>query len=116
MIPEAAKETINRGFILSENKPVIIHILGVEYPVKGDFEPEYIRKIAANLDHRLREMSKHLPGKSNEKTAVLTALNLEDELNAEKTHCEGLLSSLEERTNKIIKRIDEVLEESDGKS
>ncbi len=90
----------------------MVHILDVEYPVKGDFDPGYIQQIAADLDHKMREMAKHLPGKPTEKTAVLTALNLESDLSAEKQRNQWLISVLEKRTRKIILRIEEAIRNS----
>ena len=100
--------------MITNHKPIFVNILGVDYPVKGDFKPEYIRQIAADLDRRIEKMARRLPVKSIEKAAVLTALNLEDELQTAKENKLDLLNQLEERIQGLSEKIDRALDESSG--
>ena len=93
-------------------EPVFVNIMGVEYPVKGDFDQNYIHKIAADLDRRMQEMARHLSKKSIEKTAVLTALNLEAELVSSRERSKWLIDGINSRTQRIINRIDEALQDA----
>jgi cell division protein ZapA len=59
---------------------VRVTILGQEYPIRADADAEYIREIAAFLDDRLRTIYQAEPSRPLLKIAILTALNLSDEL------------------------------------
>lgn len=90
---------------------VIVNIMGVDYPIKGDYDPEYIQKIASDLDARLKDVSSQLLSKSLEKAAVMAALNLEDELFTLEKERELLVSEIESKVNRIIEKIDRSLQE-----
>ncbi len=60
--------------------PVKVKILGTEYSVTGYDDPEYLHEIADLVNERMQYISRvqtHLPLHKN---AILTALNLADEL------------------------------------
>jgi cell division protein ZapA (FtsZ GTPase activity inhibitor) len=96
----------------NDEKSVVVNIAGIDYPIKGEFDAEYIKKIAQNLDLRIREMEQHFSSKSGEKVAILTALNLEDELFISEQKRQAILQELHRRMNKIINRLDKVLKET----
>ena len=89
--------------------PVIVNILGVEYPVRGEFDPDHIRRIADNLNQRMSELMKYQKVKSNERTAIFTALNLEDELFSVKQDTNEVISKLSGKIQKLIDRLDNEL-------
>ncbi len=60
--------------------PVRVTLLGQEYPIRADADADYIREIAAFLDDRLRTVYQDEPSRPLLKIAILTALNLSDEL------------------------------------
>ena len=94
-----------------KDNSIIINILGVEYPVKGDFEPEHILRLAESLNERMKELNGFQKVKSIEKTAVFTALNLENEIFLAREEKKSLISEIEGRTQKIIDRLDSALKE-----
>lgn len=61
-----------------QNK-VTVEIQGVQYPIKGDVEPERIMRVAAWLNDRLRKTAQSNSRLAPNQVAVLTALNLADE-------------------------------------
>jgi cell division protein ZapA len=63
-----------------ESTAVRVTILDQEYPIRADADAEYIREIAAFLDDRLRTIYQAEPSRPLLKIAILTALNLSDEL------------------------------------
>ena len=89
---------------------IIVEILGVSYPVKGDFDPEHIRMLAGRLNTRMNELAGYQRVKNLERTAVFTALNLEDELNTKEIEKNLLITSIEDKLNNLISRIDEAIE------
>lgn len=59
---------------------VSIQILNDEYIVKGDADKKHIEKVAAYVDNMMREISLKAPHLSPKKVAVLTALNIAEDL------------------------------------
>ncbi len=59
---------------------VRVTILGQEYPIRADADADYVREIAAFLDDRMRAIYQAEPSRPPLKIAILTALNLSDEV------------------------------------
>jgi cell division protein ZapA len=60
---------------------VQVDIFGSQYTIrKGSEDPEYIARVAAYVDQKMREINDRLPVASVSKVAVLASLNLADEL------------------------------------
>ena len=75
---------------------VTVNIFSEEYKVTGDEDPEYIQMLASYVDRRMRMVQQRNPNLSNTKIAVLTALNLADELNKLQEDYDELVKTLEE--------------------
>ena len=58
---------------------VTVEILGEQYPIKGDVEPERIMRISAWLNDRMKKISQSNSRLSQHQVAVMTAMNLADE-------------------------------------
>jgi cell division protein ZapA len=63
---------------MGEKKSVEISILGQKYTLRGDSDPAYMQDLAAQVDARMRELSK--PGDPIHRVAILTAFILMDDL------------------------------------
>ena len=61
-------------------RTVRVTLLGQEYPIRADADADYVRAVAAYLDDRLRAIYEAEPSRPPLKIAILTALNLSDEL------------------------------------
>ena len=60
---------------------VQVDIFGSQYTIKkGGENPEYIARVAAYVDQKMREINERLPVASVSRVAVLASLNLADEL------------------------------------
>ncbi len=59
---------------------VNVSILGKQYSIVSQVDPEYIKKAAEYLDMQMREVSQTYPNITEAKIAVLAALNITDEL------------------------------------
>jgi cell division protein ZapA len=57
-----------------------VKISGMEYPMVSFDDPDYMQEVADIVDKRMQTLSKLQADISPMKTAVLTALNLADEL------------------------------------
>lgn len=96
--------------ILSKTRPyrssVTVNILGAEYPIKGDADPEYIREVARYVDDKMKEVTSNTSVSSITKVAILTALNLTDELFRERAKNQTLISEIDEKAIRLIKLLD----------
>jgi cell division protein ZapA len=65
-----------------DDKGVVqVDIFGSQYTIKKGAEDQaYIQRVAAYVDQKMREINEKLPVASVSKVAVLTSLNLADEL------------------------------------
>lgn len=75
---------------------VAVSIFNEEYVVKGEENPEYIEMLASFVDRRMKMIQQRNPNLSSTKVAVLTALNLADELNKLQEDYDELVKNLEE--------------------
>ena len=66
---------------MEEKGVVQVDIFGSPYTIKkGSEDSDYIVRVAAYVDGKMREINEKLPVASVAKVAVLTSLNLADEL------------------------------------
>lgn len=79
---------------------VTVEIFNQEYIVKGNENAEYIEMLAAYVDRRMRMIDQRNRSLSIGKVAVLTALNLADELNKLQEDYDELVKVLEEEKRK----------------
>ncbi|NMC27445.1 MAG: cell division protein ZapA [Syntrophomonadaceae bacterium] len=79
---------------------VKVEIFNQEYIVKGNENAEYIEMLAAYVDRRMRMIEQRNHSLSIVKVAVLTALNLADELNKLQEDYDELVKVLEEEKRK----------------
>lgn len=63
-----------------EKNRVRVSIFGEEYVVKGSASPDDLLELATYVDERMRALSRHNPRLGTMKLAVLTAMNLADEV------------------------------------
>ncbi|MCX5779689.1 MAG: cell division protein ZapA [Firmicutes bacterium] len=79
---------------------VSVEIFNQEYIVKGGENADYIEMLAAYVDRRMRMIEQRNHSLSIAKVAVLTALNLADELNKLQEDYDDLVKVLEEEKKK----------------
>lgn len=77
-------------------KRVAVRIFDEEYIVKGNEQVEYMEMLAAYVDKKMRMISQRNEYLSATKVAVLTALNLADELNKLQEDYDELVKLVEE--------------------
>lgn len=81
---------------LSEPNKATVRIGGREYTMKGFVSEEYIHKVAIYVDKKMEEVRERQPALSTTMLAVLTAINLADEIIQQKEEIEKLRQELEE--------------------
>lgn len=83
----------------------VVDIYGEEYIVRGDSPAEHIVNIAYYVDKKMKQISNRSPHLSVTKIAVLTALNIADEL-----------SKLQEDYDNLVKLVDKETKTNKEKS
>jgi cell division protein ZapA len=59
---------------------VDVEIFGKVYTVRGDKDPDYVRRVAEFVDRKMREISQVTETVSTSRIAILASLNIADEL------------------------------------
>ena len=84
-----------------------VNIFGRDYKIKGIADENYILEMAKFVDTKMRELSNTSQLPSTERIAILTALNIADELFREKQKTSEAFSSVEERADQLMTLLDE---------
>ncbi len=74
-----------------------VEIFGTEYRIKGEANAEYVRRVAAYVDGKMQQLAQASSTGSVTKLAILTAINIADELFREREDREKALAALAER-------------------
>ena len=78
-----------------------VSILGQKYSIKGEADEDYIKKLAAFVDEKLKEVYNSSPGITPLKASILASLNIADELHKLKEAQESIAKNIEERANAL---------------
>ena len=91
---------------MEEVNVTTVQIFGREYKIKGFADKNYIQRMASYVDQRMKELSKSSTLPSQERLAILAALNIADELFQERQKSLDTLSSIEQQTDDLITLLD----------
>ena len=80
---------------------VDVEIFGKVYTVRGDKDPDYVRRVAEFVDRKMREISQVTDTVSTSRIAILASLNIADELMTMLEESEELKSRIRQLTEKI---------------
>jgi cell division protein ZapA len=80
---------------------VDVEIFGKVYTVRGERDPEYVRRVAEFVDRKMREISQVTDTVSTSRIAILASLNIADELMTLLEDSEHLKTRMKELTEKI---------------
>lgn len=83
-----------------------VEIFGKVYTVRGDKDPEYVRRVAEFVDRKMREISQVTETVSTSRIAILASLNIADELISLLEESEQLKSRMNELTQRIESTLD----------
>lgn len=98
------------------SQTVSVEIFGERYLLKGEADAEYVRRLAALVDRKIREAATHLPGTPLPKLAVLAAINLAHDclqLQDEGTKRDSVIAHVSKRTKDLIDSIEEQFDDLD---
>ncbi|MBI3395494.1 MAG: cell division protein ZapA [Spirochaetia bacterium] len=109
MSSAAPTATDTRGAVQNVNR-VSVDIMGERYWIRGDADTGYIAEVAREVDNRMRLLRSSYPDMSKSRIAILTAINMADELLNErrKERNDGSEEVLR-RTQQLIELLDEGL-------
>ena len=91
-----------------EGNQIKITIFGQEYSVKAPADPTYIKKIAEYVDTKMREVQSGFSStQSSNRIAILSAMNITDELFNARKKGDSDDSDIEEKITSLIELIDD---------
>ena len=91
-----------------DGNQIKITIFGQEYSVKAPADPTYIKKIAEYVDTKMREVQSGFSStQSSNRIAILSAMNITDELFNAKKQGDSENNEVEEKITSLIDLIDE---------
>ena len=86
---------------------VDVEIFGKVYTVRGDKDPDYVRRVAEFVDRKMREIAQVTETVSTSRIAILASLNIADELMTMLEESEELKSRMKELTQLIEETMDQ---------
>jgi cell division protein ZapA len=92
----------------ANNSSVRVEIFDQAYNLRGS-DPDYILKLAEYVDGKMRAVAEQTNTIDTVRLAVLAALNIADEFHLLKRRAEGGATNYQQRTNKLVDALDEVL-------
>ena len=88
---------------------VTVDIAGQRYPIRSGLEPAYVVELASYVDQKLRAASESAPSSDMLGLAILTALNLADEIFRARQQQSSANGELNERALQLEQLVDGVL-------
>lgn len=104
------KPTDAKGKDPSSKTTVTVQIHGAEYKIKGDADSEYIKRLAAHVDAKMRDVMAVSSTVAPVKVAILAAINVADEYFRLREEVESLRRDSSNRASDLAKRIAETLQ------
>jgi len=90
---------------LGKERLVEIKVFGQVYTVKTDAQEEHIQKVAQYVNEKMDEVTKNTKSVSSLNVAILTALNIADDLITEKAKRLALLEEVERKSKVLVEKI-----------
>ena len=92
--------------MLENNNILKVKIFGTEYPLKVSSDVEYIRRVAAYVDMKMREVEAVKSRRPLHQVAILAALNIADELFQQQKLGQQKFSSFEDSIEQLTKKLE----------
>lgn len=92
---------------MSESPVVRVQIFGSEYQIASHTDAEHTREVARYIDKKMREVANNLSLRSVSKIAVLTAVNLADELYKAQDEGRQMEQMAEEKAQKLARSVNQ---------
>ena len=96
----------------SNDNFVKVTIYGQEYTIKAPADASYIKNIAEYVDEKMREVQEELSTPQvPAKVAILAAMNIADDLFAEKRNREKNTNEVERKVSSLIEVVEEAIQQ-----
>ncbi len=89
-----------------------VEIFDQTYNVQAEGEENHLRRVAAFVDEKMRAVAESTRQVDSTRVAVLTALNIADELFAARKHIEEIEGPLRQRVQRCVRLVEKTLETS----
>jgi len=97
--------------LASNNQEIIrVVIYDQEYNLRGQLDPEYIRKLARYVDEKMRSVAARTQTVDSLRTAILAAMNIADEYHQMAARYETGTRQMDSEFGKYSSMLDEVLD------
>jgi cell division protein ZapA len=93
----------------TERTVVRVKILGMEYRIEGESDPEHTRQVAQYVDDKMREVMGNLPTQSIQNITIIAAMEMADELLRMRQEKEMIRAEINNRTMRLLESIDRAL-------
>jgi cell division protein ZapA len=94
---------------MPEGEVISVEIHGQRYPIRSTLDPEYVTRLASYVDEKMRAASDATPTTDSLRLAVLTALNVADELFRCRDANRARTGELAERAGELERILDRIL-------
>jgi cell division protein ZapA len=91
------------------SRPFEIEIYGHRYTIRGDGEESYVQELAQRVDAHMRMLAKKMKTVTPTQLAVLTALNLANELDQALKQQKDTYEDMNRRATGLIESIQDTL-------
>ena len=91
---------------MGKERLVEIKVFGQTYTVKTDAEEDYIQEVTRYVNEKMDEVLKKTRSVSTMNVAILTALNIADDLLKERERKNALLREVEMKSKDLAEKID----------
>lgn len=92
----------------TDSKSIKVKIFGSEYPLRGESE-ELTKKVASYVDQMINTIHEKIPEQPPLTVAVLSALNITEDLFKEREKTRSLTTLVETEASKINEYLDQCL-------
>ena len=93
----------------STSRIVPVEIHGQRYPIRSGLDPEYVARLAAYVDEKIRAAADSTPTGDSLRLAIIAALNIADELFRARDVNSLRDGELAERAGELERLLDRVL-------
>src|SRR5437868_8342567 len=94
---------------MTDPKAISVEIFGQRYPIRSALDEEYIKRLAAYVDGKIRAAGDSAPSSDPVRLAVLAALNIADELLRHLETSRASAGTVAERTEELERLLDRLL-------
>ena len=95
----------------TDKKSIKVRIFGSEYPLRGESE-EFTRRVATYVDEMINTIHGKIPEQPTLTVAVLSALNITEDLFKERERARSVSASVEQELDLMTNHLDSVLRDT----